>query len=315
MQAREAKLMSARPARAFTLIELLVAISIIALLVGILLPVLSHARTAAQKAENLSQLRGIHQGMLAFAEGNGGFYPGLDGEGAVAISATSGDERVGAPSGTTANAFAFLVNGRYITRELLISPGEDLEVAQFGLNQELRPGAPESKDRANFSYAALAYAFYRPSTNQNYTPAGPGQRVYNEITREWQANANSKAVVLGDRNTGDNAEDPSTGISSVSSIWTGEDAGRWEGGVVRNDNSVSLASSHIAENTRYGSLDFDSDNLFKYSNDFASLIMEIKASDCILTVNDGDGYANQGDTADNGDGIAINPPDDGGGRR
>jgi len=60
----------------FTLIELLVVISIIALLVGILLPALGAARRTAQAAVCKSNLRSMGQGVATYATNSRDFIPG-----------------------------------------------------------------------------------------------------------------------------------------------------------------------------------------------------------------------------------------------
>ena len=60
---------------AFTLVELLVVISIIALLISILLPVLSQARDSANSALCMSSMRQFDVASHAYAQESGGYFP------------------------------------------------------------------------------------------------------------------------------------------------------------------------------------------------------------------------------------------------
>ena len=72
---------------AFSLVELLVVISLIALLIGLILPALSRARSVAKQTVCQSRLRQWGLAFETYAVENDGFYPhidGLDRDGSIA---------------------------------------------------------------------------------------------------------------------------------------------------------------------------------------------------------------------------------------
>ncbi len=122
--------MRSKKNRGFTLIELLVVIAIIALLIGILLPALGKARQSARQLKCSSQVRGILQGCVLWAQSNQDKYPDpgkIDQQ-----NFTLADPGYAAQKNQTRNIYSLLIYNSFFPPELLVTPAEaDGEIVRY----------------------------------------------------------------------------------------------------------------------------------------------------------------------------------------
>ncbi|MEQ9454669.1 MAG: prepilin-type N-terminal cleavage/methylation domain-containing protein [Phycisphaeraceae bacterium] len=239
--------------KGFTLIELLVVISIIALLIGILLPALGAARRTARQMQSNANVRSIHTSMVTFAQGNGERFPGLDTRGRI-IPADNTQWRVGPPAGTNPNAnaesgghpgtrYIFLLQGGQLSGEIIISPAD----TKTTWTESNNSSNPDGISDANFSYAMLRLQANDVRGTAG-DAAGSALPKYGRIANEWRDTINTEAPVISDRNTGTGVwgtgDQGTTGTGLVKSINTTE-AGDWRGSVGWNDNHVTSETTHV----------------------------------------------------------------------
>lgn len=221
----------------FSLIELLVVMAIIAMLVGLLLPALGAARNTARRTQSATQARGIHSGLVGFAQNNLMQYPGLNGKGAL-VDGASASSTPGLGS-VPAVRYSIMLDDGYFTGEYMISP--------FESKSPTTPG--NQVNSSHFSYALMSIV--------------DGSNALAETrASEWSDTVNSQAIAVSDRLTsgvygtpGDYSSLESTGI------------GDWRGNVAWNDNHVTWEKSSTIENTKhkYGSPILPEDDLFDAS--------------------------------------------------
>lgn len=176
--------MTKRSTRAFTLVELLVVISIIALLVGLLLPAIGRARKNAQQVKCGAQVRAIHQGLVAFAQNNKESYPfpsTLDRR--HQTEPNYGGNAVGAKN-RTGSIWSILIFNKIVPEpEVFVSPSE--------VNPFIRP---ISMDRAGKN-GAYEFQTVRPGSNSD----GGVANTVNPDLAIWDPSFKGAPVPVDDR--------------------------------------------------------------------------------------------------------------------
>jgi len=158
--------------RGFTLVELLVVISIIALLIGILLPVVGRARLAAQATACLANLRTLQMASMLYAQDNRGdlIEPGLD-EGGV----------LDAPEVAWINT----LRSYYELPQILRSPGDRSPHWPVGEGGDGVPlnAAGDRFRRTSYGLNALVTRFLPVEVGPNDTPATISSKYFNNLNK------------------------------------------------------------------------------------------------------------------------------------
>lgn len=272
-----------RSNRAFTLIELLVVISIIALLIGLLLPALGAARQAARRLQSDTQIRGISQALFIHSQENKGWFAGINSSGVVDgdADATFVDrDDIGPASavqtGLSANQtggemFArwwILVDGGYVTSDYLVSSGEPNDsVDPVSLFADALDGTASLGRQSPLSSYAMAALKIQ---NNNSPLTATGRCI------EWRDNSNSTVPVVSDRLVEYSLPVSDNDAATHVSIWNSADeAGDWNGSIAYADGHVAGEQSSVLEAgtvTMNRSQNAADDNIFTTSdNAFAGV--------------------------------------------
>jgi prepilin-type N-terminal cleavage/methylation domain-containing protein len=193
-----------RKHRAFTLIELLVVIAIIALLIGILLPALGKARASARQLKDSTQIRGLGEALVLWAQNNNDEYPlgsRIDINNATIDEGTNELDWV--RKDFTATFWSLLIFNGFVPTELLISPAESNGSIKRKENYEI-----SQPKNAKDPPSALWDPSYKGSpveANKGQVAADPGNNSYGHNPPfgarkfKWSNTFNASEAVIGNR--------------------------------------------------------------------------------------------------------------------